>query len=180
MEDLVIELEGGEGADKFRSSHPHEIHIYSEVDKVDHGFMARPEATIGSVVERFYKRTGLAPTPLDRFKCETNSRDLSVLPNLTIEQADRETQCSSRTWIFTNEPIEISVAGRDHAVRERKISFVEVVTLRFGSYDTGEQVLYTVTYRNADQECPDGELVRDQCVRIKDGTRFHVKRTNRS
>jgi len=180
MEELVIEFEGAEGADRYRSSHPHEVHIYSEVDKVDHGFMARPEATIGSVIERFYKRTGLAPTPLDRFKCEVNSRDLSVFWNLTIEQAGSEIHCSSRTWVFTNEPIDISVAGRDHAVREREINFVEVVTLRFGSYDAGEQVLYTVTYRNADEECPDGELVKDRCVRIKDGTRFHVKRTNRS
>lgn len=179
-QDLVIVILGADGHDRHREGHPHELHIYSEVDKIDHAFRVKPQATVSDIVARFYQHTGASPTPLDRFKCESNGRDVSVFPSLMLKQLAREIDCSDDTWIFTNEPIRISVAGRDLTVTERELCFEGVVKLRFGVYETSDQISYTVTYRNADENQADGELVNGQCVRVKDGTRFHVKRTNRS
>lgn len=76
---------------------------------------------------------------------------------------------------------EVIVNGEKKTVRGRKVTFEEAVELAFPRHSPGPNVSYTVTYRMAaDRKHPEGSLVEGGSVRIKDGTRFHVKATDKS
>lgn len=76
---------------------------------------------------------------------------------------------------------EIVVNGEKKTVNERKVTFEEVVALAYPHANHGPNVSYSVTYRlAADHECPEGTLVAGGSVRIKNGTRFNVRATDKS
>ena len=77
--------------------------------------------------------------------------------------------------------ITIIVNAREKKVGKKEISFGEVVRLAFADNPpTGEFVEFTVTYRKAAGDKPDGILKKDKSVAIKDGTAFHVTSTDKS
>jgi hypothetical protein len=75
--------------------------------------------------------------------------------------------------------IKIIINGREKVVHKDVLSFAEVVRLAFDS-PPGENAMFTVTYRNADQRPDHGELVAGQTVKVKNGTIFNVHATNKS
>jgi len=74
----------------------------------------------------------------------------------------------------------VIVNGREHKVATDVLSFADVVKLAFPNPPTGENVMFTITYRNADSDKREGTLVEGKTVTIKNGTIFNVTATTRS
>lgn len=74
----------------------------------------------------------------------------------------------------------IFVNGRPKTVSERKLSFDAVVALAFNPVPTGENVLFTITYKDGPPGNPRGHLVDGQNVKIKEGMKFDVTATDKS
>jgi Multiubiquitin len=76
--------------------------------------------------------------------------------------------------------ITIIVNGRQKAVTARELSFDQVVALAFDNPPTGQNTIFTVTYRKGEGNKPEGTMVEGEVVKIKDGMIFNVTATNRS
>lgn len=76
---------------------------------------------------------------------------------------------------------EIIVNGLKKQVREKVVSFEEVIKLAFGQYDAADNVAYTVTYSYKKGHQNDkGILAAGDLVKIKEGMVFNVTKTTRS
>lgn len=76
--------------------------------------------------------------------------------------------------------ITIIVNGKKKTVSKKDLSFAEVVALAFATPPTGENIIFTVTYRNARGDKSEGTLNEGQTVKIKEGTIFNVTPTDKS
>ena len=74
----------------------------------------------------------------------------------------------------------IIVNGRQKVVTTKEISFSEIVALAFDNPPTGENVIFTITYRRGEGNKPEGTLVEGDTVKVKDGMIFNVTATNKS
>lgn len=72
----------------------------------------------------------------------------------------------------------IVVNAREKKVSSQELSFAQVVALA-DNLPTGANVIYTVTFKNADGH-KEGTLVAGQTVTIKNGTIFNVSATSQS
>ncbi len=79
-----------------------------------------------------------------------------------------------------NKDVVIIVNTREHAWENERISYEQVITLAFGSYDNVEDVSYTVTFKRGHDDKKEGSLVAGEDVHVKDGMVFDVTKTNRS
>lgn len=75
--------------------------------------------------------------------------------------------------------IKIIVNGREKTVRDKHLTFEQVVALAFETPPSATTV-FTVTYRRADQKPDSGTLAPGKSVKVKDGTTFNVTATDRS
>lgn len=77
--------------------------------------------------------------------------------------------------------VEIKVNGVGFHVTKGKMTFMQVVLLVFPEAGSNPQNIYSVTYKNADNEKKsEGILVAGASVKVKEGTRFHVSQTGQS
>lgn len=77
--------------------------------------------------------------------------------------------------------VEIKVNGMSFNVPKGLKTFAQVVALAFPDADNSPQNIYSVTYKNADNEKkPEGILVAGASVKVKEGTRFRVSQTGQS
>ena len=74
----------------------------------------------------------------------------------------------------------IIVNLEEKLVTKRVLTFREVVKLAYPHVQDGPDVIYTVTYKKAAGPQREGTLDEGQSVEIKNGTNFHVRRTDRS
>jgi hypothetical protein len=74
----------------------------------------------------------------------------------------------------------IQVNSRDKLWNERTISFEQVIILAFGEISSDPNVSYSITYKKGDNNKPEGIMVKNDAVNVKDGMRFNVTQTNRS
>lgn len=75
----------------------------------------------------------------------------------------------------------IIVNGRQKTVTERDLSFAAIVALAFDNPPTGENILFTITFRKGGNEHrPEGTLVEGDYVKVKSGTIFNVTATDKS
>jgi hypothetical protein len=74
---------------------------------------------------------------------------------------------------------EIIVNGRERTVVGNEVTFEEVTKLAFPGPDEAN-VIYTVTFKNADQHPSAGELTASGTVEAKNRTIFNVTRTVKS
>jgi len=74
----------------------------------------------------------------------------------------------------------IVVNGKAKKVEEQVLTFLEVVKLAFPTPPAEGDIIYTIVFRNAEQDPRDGTLVAGQSVTIRNGTRFDVKHAVRS
>jgi len=79
-----------------------------------------------------------------------------------------------------NKEFTIIVNGRKKVVTAKELSFAEVVALAFDTPPTGQNIVFTVTYRKGDEHKPEGTLVEGEKVKIKDGMIFNVTATDKS
>ena len=63
---------------------------------------------------------------------------------------------------------------------KEKISFKDVVTLAFGSYIDRPTMVYTVAYEDGPKENPEGSMVKDKEVFVKNKMIFHATATDKS
>lgn len=77
-------------------------------------------------------------------------------------------------------PLTIFINTRPHVVRKDDLSFEELAQLTYPNSPGGENVSFTVTYRNGHGHKPEGSLVPGQSVKVKDGMIFNVIRTDKS
>ena len=75
---------------------------------------------------------------------------------------------------------EIIVNGRERTVVGNEVTFEEVTKLAFPAPDNEANVVYTVTFKNADQHPSAGELTAGGTVKVKNKTIFNVTRTVKS
>jgi hypothetical protein len=74
----------------------------------------------------------------------------------------------------------IVVNGRPKTVEGREISYEQVVPLGLDPVPTGPMVQITVTFAEARGNPQSGTLTPGHSVEIRNGTRFHVKATDKS
>lgn len=79
-----------------------------------------------------------------------------------------------------NKDVIIFVNGTQKTVDKGQISYREVVTLAFGSYEDVPTIVYTVLYSRGHGNKPTGTLVDGESVRVKKGMIFNVTRTDKS
>lgn len=80
-----------------------------------------------------------------------------------------------------NKTIEIVVNGTPKQVEKGELSFDELVALAFDPVPTGENMVFTITYRKGGNENrPEGTLAPVETVKVKKGTVFNVTATDKS
>ena len=100
----------------------------------------------------------------------------------TIEDKDGR----DRVPVEYKDRVSIIVNGRKRVIssselsRDGELSFGEVVRLAFDSPPSGQDIVFTISYRNGAGRRPDGRLVAGQSVKIQDGTIFNVSFTDKS
>lgn len=75
---------------------------------------------------------------------------------------------------------QIIVNAREKDVHAKNQSFDDIVKLAFETPPTGENVVFTITYRNGPPENKEGTLIEGQTVHVKDGMVFNVTATDKS
>ena len=76
--------------------------------------------------------------------------------------------------------IGIIVNGRKKDVSTDELSFDEVVLLAYDPIPSGPYISITVTYRDGGGRPPEGRLFEGQTVKVKEGTIFNVRVTDKS
>lgn len=84
---------------------------------------------------------------------------------------------------MTNETKETSIIvnGKQKTVTGKEITFLEIVRLAFDNPPSGENTIFTVTFRKGDKATkPEGNMVEGDTVKIKEGMIFNVTSTDKS
>ncbi|MGI8495262.1 MAG: multiubiquitin domain-containing protein [Pyrinomonadaceae bacterium] len=76
--------------------------------------------------------------------------------------------------------VAIIVNGKQREVAKKDLSFADVVALAFDTPPTGENILFTITYRRGHGDKPEGTLIEGQSIKVKDGMIFNVTATDKS
>lgn len=76
--------------------------------------------------------------------------------------------------------ITIVINARERTVTDKELTFEQLVTLAFPSAPTGENVLFTISFRRGHGNKPEGSLLAGETVKIKDGMVFVVSATDKS
>lgn len=79
-----------------------------------------------------------------------------------------------------NKDYAIIVNGRQKVVTAKELSFAQVVVLAFDTPPTGQNIVFTVTYRKGEGNKPEGTMVEGDVVKVKDGMVFNVTATDKS
>jgi len=81
---------------------------------------------------------------------------------------------------LTDRDVEIFVNTRPHIVRPGLITFEQVVAFAFPTPPPGQNIEYTVTYRDGSPEHPKGSLLPGKSVSVREGMIFNVTATDKS
>ena len=77
--------------------------------------------------------------------------------------------------------ITIIVNGREKDVaKNEELSFERLVSLAFDDPPTGQNIVFTITYRKGHGNKPEGTLTEGETVKAKDGMIFNVTATDKS
>lgn len=95
------------------------------------------------------------------------------------------TNCIDRRNIVTkpdeSKDITIIVNGREKTVlKNDDLTFNELVVLAFDNPPSGENIVFTITYRKGHGNKPEGSLAEGESVKAKDGMIFNVTPTDKS
>lgn len=74
----------------------------------------------------------------------------------------------------------VIVSGKPHPWKKDKISFEEVVILRYGTFSNNPRVIYTVEYVKGVPNKPCGDMVRGQVISVNNKMVFNVGQANQS
>lgn len=145
----------------------HEVRIH-----IDQEQYQSPEPTTG---EALYK-LGNIPGDRELYREVAGDREdepiLKRVENLYLQEDEH---FHSGAKEFT-----IIVSGQKKLVATKKLSFDQLVHLRFDPVPQGPNVLFTITYRRGPRANPEGTLLPGESVKIKDGMVFNVRATDKS
>ena len=81
-----------------------------------------------------------------------------------------------------DKPITIIVNAQDKVlpIGTERVSYEDVVKLAYGSYESSNNVVYTVVFSNGPVENPKGALVLGQSAKVREGMIFNVGRSDKS
>ena len=85
-------------------------------------------------------------------------------------------------FISKDKPVQfvIIVNGKEKAWSEKSISFEKLVELAFISFVNNGSTIYTVTYKRGIESKPEGTMVNNDVVRVKNKMIFNVTATDKS
>lgn len=79
-----------------------------------------------------------------------------------------------------DQTVTIVVNGQQKTVEKEDLAFDEVVALAFDPVPTGENMMFTITYRRGHGHKPEGTLTEGESVKVKEGMIFDVTATDKS
>ena len=122
---------------------------------------------------------GKVPGELELYREVSGNREDRPIPNTpdTIHLKEDEHFHSGPAQ---SKDITIIVNGRQKVVTTRELSFREIVALAFEPVPTGENILFTITYRRGPHGHAEGTLLEGTTVKIKEGMIFNVTATDKS
>ncbi len=97
-----------------------------------------------------------------------------------IPRNDTKIRLSKDEHFYSQKEFRIIVNARPKDVTERVLSFAQIVALAFQTPPQGQNVMFTITYRNGPKKTPEGTLPEGGTVKIKDGMIFSVTPTDKS
>lgn len=147
-------------------SQKHTVQIH--IDRVDYD---SPNPTTGHAL---YTLAGLGKHK-DLFKEVTGDHEDELIPN-----DETKIKLTQDEHFYSQKEINIIVNARKKHVTATKLSFNEVVALAFDTPPTGENILFTITYRNGPRQNPEGTLLEGNTVYVKNGMIFNVTATDKS
>lgn len=71
-------------------------------------------------------------------------------------------------------------ARQKTAQKNEELSFSRLVSLAFDVPPTGENIVFTITYRKGPDSKPEGTLIEGQTVKAKEGMIVNVSATDKS
>ena len=74
--------------------------------------------------------------------------------------------------------LSITVNGRRRQVECEVLSFGELVDIAFAGPASGPQIVFTITFREADDPMAKGELDEGQSLKVRNGTIINVTMTD--
>jgi len=146
---------------------PHEVRIH-----IDQESYQSPAPTTGEALYRLGNIQG--DRELYR-EVAGDREDEPILKGGEILHLQEDEHFHSGAKEFT-----IIVSGQKKLVATRKLSFDQLVHLRFDPVPQGPNILFTITYRHGPRANPDGTLLPGESVKIKDGMIFNVRATDKS
>lgn len=100
--------------------------------------------------------------------------------DVRIFNDDNVLQLREDMHFYSQNEVTIIVNARPKIVIEEDISFTEIVALAFETPPTGENVTFTIAYRNGPLENQEGCLSEGRYVRVREGMIFNVTATDKS
>lgn len=97
-----------------------------------------------------------------------------------IERIAVDVRLTSDEHFYSQKVFTIAVNAQKKEVAETKLTFDEVVKLAYPIPPDGQNIMFTIKYRNGPRVNPKGSLLEGQAVRIKNGMIFDVTPTDRS
>ncbi|AEA26492.1 hypothetical protein Psed_4332 [Pseudonocardia dioxanivorans CB1190] len=81
-----------------------------------------------------------------------------------------------------NHPREMTIVinARERTVTDKELTFEQLVAMAYPSAPTGENVMFTISFRRGHGNKPEGSLLTGETVKIKDGMVFVVSATDKS
>jgi len=76
--------------------------------------------------------------------------------------------------------ITIVINAREYTIADTELTFQQIVMLAFPTPPTGENVLFTISFRRGHGNKPEGSLIAGETVKTKDGMVFVVSATDKS
>lgn len=156
------------------------------------GFKAKPYRKLKIKVDnRQYEVEECFMTPLeimdlaginpDRFYLkEIRKGNVEVSYKDDVEHKIAITKASCFVSCEREEIICVIVNAREKAWSNEKISFDDVVKLAYGDVSTNPNVIYTINYKRGVPSKPEGSMVKDEVIYVKNKMIFNVTQTNKS
>lgn len=74
----------------------------------------------------------------------------------------------------------IIVNGREKTVTDKVLTFDQLVSLAFDNPPSGPLICFTITFRRGQGNKPEGSVLEDGNVKVKEGMIFNVTATDKS
>lgn len=100
--------------------------------------------------------------------------------DIEIPRDDTVIELTADEHFYSQKEVKIVVNGEEKETSETRLSFNEVVAIAFPVPPSGENIMFTITYRKGPAANLKGTLTETGSVKVKKGMIFDVTATDRS